>query len=109
MARTLLRHIRVNSINELNGIAPLSELLAAGVLVALGTDGAASNGSQDLFEVMKLSLLLPRIREPQPRPVTPLDALRRATIDGALAVGLDDVIGSLEPGNRAGRDTRPAR
>jgi 5-methylthioadenosine/S-adenosylhomocysteine deaminase len=84
-----------------DGIAPLSELLAAGVLVALGTDGAASNGSQDLFEVMKLSLLLPRIREPQPRPVTPLDVLRMATIDGARALGLDDVIGSLEPGKRA--------
>lgn len=84
-----------------DGIAPLSELLAAGVLVALGTDGAASNGSQDLFEVMKLSLLLPRIREPQPRPVTPLDVLRMATIDGARALGLDEVIGSLEPGKRA--------
>jgi 5-methylthioadenosine/S-adenosylhomocysteine deaminase len=94
-------HNPVSNLYLGDGIAPLSELLAAGVLVALGTDGAASNGSQDMFEVMKLSLLLPRIRVPQPRPVTPIDVLRMATIDGARALGLDDVIGSLEPGKRA--------
>lgn len=100
------RHVAVvqNPISNLylgDGIAPVSELLAAGVVVAVGTDGAASNGSQDLFEVMKIGLLLSRIREPQARAVTPLDVLRMATIDGARAVGLDDVVGSLEPGKRA--------
>jgi 5-methylthioadenosine/S-adenosylhomocysteine deaminase len=99
--RVAVVHNPISNLYLGDGIAPLSELLAAGVVVALGTDGAASNGSQDLFEVMKMGLLLSRIRGPLARAVTPLDVLRMATIDGARAVGLDDVVGSLEPGKRA--------
>jgi 5-methylthioadenosine/S-adenosylhomocysteine deaminase len=94
-------HNPVSNLYLGDGIAPVSQLLAAGVTVALGTDGAASNNSQDLFEVMKLAALLPRIREPRPRPVTPLDALRMATMGGARALGMDDRVGSLEVGKRA--------
>ena len=84
-----------------DGIAPIVEMLRAGVTVALGTDGAASNNSQDMFEVMKAAALLQRARHQDPQAVSPAQALRMATINGARALGLDRLVGSLEPGKRA--------
>lgn len=84
-----------------DGIAPVVELIEAGVTVALGTDGAASNNSQDMFEVMKTAALLQRARTQNPRAIPPIQALRMATINGARALGLDHLVGSLEPGKRA--------
>jgi 5-methylthioadenosine/S-adenosylhomocysteine deaminase len=84
-----------------DGIAPVVELLAAGVNVALGTDGAASNNSQDMFEVVKMAALLQRARTQDAHAVSPKQALRMATIDGARALGLGHLVGSLEPGKRA--------
>jgi 5-methylthioadenosine/S-adenosylhomocysteine deaminase len=84
-----------------DGIAPVVEMLAAGVNVALGTDGAASNNSQDMFEVLKMAPLLQRARTQDPHAISPRQALRMATINGAQALGLDHLVGSLEPGKRA--------
>jgi 5-methylthioadenosine/S-adenosylhomocysteine deaminase len=84
-----------------DGIAPVVELLAAGVNVALGTDGAASNNTQDMFEVLKMSSLHQRVRLQDGAAVPPLQALRMATINGARAVGLEHRVGSIEPGKRA--------
>ena len=84
-----------------DGIAPVVEMLAAGVNVALGTDGAASNNSQDMFEVLKMAALLQRVRLQDAHAVSPSAALRMATINGARALGLDHLVGSLEPGKRA--------
>ncbi len=84
-----------------DGIAPITDLLAAGVNVALGTDGAASNNSQDMFEVMKVAALFQRARTLDPGALPPETVLRLATINGARALGLDAEIGSLEPGKRA--------
>lgn len=97
----VVAHNPVSNLYLGDGIARISRMLAAGVRVVLGTDGAASNNSQDLFEVMKLAALLTRIREPTARRVTPADILRMATIDGARSVGLGDLSGSLEQGKRA--------
>ena len=69
--------------------------------VALGTDGAASNNSQDMFEVLKMAGLLQRARLQDPQAISPVLALRMATINGARALGLDHLVGSLEPGKRA--------
>jgi 5-methylthioadenosine/S-adenosylhomocysteine deaminase len=84
-----------------DGIAPVAELMAAGVVVALGTDGAASNNTQDMFEVMKSAILLQRARLQDASVLPPSQALRMATINGARGVGLDHLVGSLEPGKRA--------
>lgn len=84
-----------------DGIAPVWEALEQKVVVALGTDGAASNNSQDMFEVMKVAPLLQRARREDASAVGPRQALRMATIDGARALGLGDVIGSIEVGKRA--------
>jgi 5-methylthioadenosine/S-adenosylhomocysteine deaminase len=84
-----------------DGMAPVVEMLAAGVNVALGTDGAASNNSQDMFQVLKMAALLQRARLQDAHAVSPSQALRMATINGARALGLDHLVGSLEPGKRA--------
>ena len=54
-----------------DGIAPITDMLAAGVNVALGTDGAASNNSQDMFEVMKVAALFQRARTQDPGALPP--------------------------------------
>jgi len=84
-----------------DGFAPVVEMVNAGITVALGTDGAASNNSQDMFEVIKMAALLQRARTQDPHAIAPMQALRIATIDGARALGIDRLVGSLEPGKRA--------
>jgi 5-methylthioadenosine/S-adenosylhomocysteine deaminase len=84
-----------------DGIAPIVEMLKAGVTVGLGTDGAASNNSQDMFEVLKVTPFLQRARLQDAQAVPPTQALRMATMGGARALGLDHLVGSLEPGKRA--------
>jgi 5-methylthioadenosine/S-adenosylhomocysteine deaminase len=99
-------HVKVSHNPESNmklasGIAPVPRLLAAGVCVGLGTDGAASNNNLDLFLEMDTAAKLHKVQCLDP---TVLDAgavLRMATIDGARALGLSERIGSLEPGKQA--------
>ena len=81
------------------GIAPVRELLDAGVDVGLGVDGSASNERSDLFFEVKQALLAARGRG-GPGSMSAREALRLATRGGARALGRDD-IGSLEPAKRA--------
>jgi len=83
------------------GIAPLRELLEAGVTVGLGTDSPASTPSFDMFEEIRTALFLARAREQRPEALTATEALELATLGSARALGLDDEVGSLEPGKRA--------
>lgn len=85
-----------------SGIARLPDMLERGIDVALGTDGAASNDSQDMFEAMKLTGLLQGVAGVHhDRWPTSWDVLEMATLGGARAVGLQDTIGSLEVGKAA--------
>jgi 5-methylthioadenosine/S-adenosylhomocysteine deaminase len=84
-----------------NGIAPVQELLANGVNVSLGTDGAASNNNLNLFEEMHLAALLQKWLRRDAEALPARQALRMATINGAKALGLDAQIGSLEVGKQA--------
>lgn len=83
------------------GIAPLTEMLAAGVLLGLGTDGAASNNDLDLWEEMRLAALLHKQQQNDPKAIPAQTALELATRRGAAAIGLGDSIGQLKPGMRA--------
>jgi cytosine/adenosine deaminase-related metal-dependent hydrolase len=82
-----------------SGIAPVRDLLDAGVAVGLGVDGSASNERSDLASEVKQSLLAARFRG-GPKALTAREALRLGTRGGAAVLGRDD-IGSLEPGKRA--------
>ncbi len=84
-----------------SGAAPLLKYKAAGVTLGLGTDGAASNNDLDMFEAMRQAAFLAKLTTRDPTAVPAREALMMATIGGARALGLDTLIGSLEPGKRA--------
>lgn len=84
-----------------SGVAPVQKYLAAGVALGLGTDGAASNNDLDMFEAMRQAALLAKLTTRDPTAVPAQAALDMATIGGAKALGMADLIGSLEPGKRA--------
>jgi cytosine/adenosine deaminase-related metal-dependent hydrolase len=87
--RTVAVHNPVSNIRLGSGVAPLPALLAAQVVVALGTDGAASNDTQDLWEVLKLAALLPRLNGSQPSSwPSAATLLDMATRQGHSATGL---------------------
>jgi 5-methylthioadenosine/S-adenosylhomocysteine deaminase len=83
------------------GIAPLRELREAGVRLGLGTDGVSSTPSHDYFEELRAALMLARLRERRPDALTAAEVLELGTLGGAVALGLEDEVGSLVPGKRA--------
>jgi 5-methylthioadenosine/S-adenosylhomocysteine deaminase len=94
-------HCAESNMKLASGVAPLPDLLAAGVTVGLGTDGCASNNDLDLFGEMDTVAKLHKVQRLDPTVVDAATVLRLATIEGARVLGLADRIGSLEPGKRA--------
>jgi 5-methylthioadenosine/S-adenosylhomocysteine deaminase len=84
-----------------SGFARVPDLLERGAVVALGTDGAASNNNLDMFEEMLLAALIHKGRSGDPTVVQAEQALAMATRDAARACGIGDLVGTLEPGKRA--------
>jgi len=84
-----------------SGIAPIPALLEKGVTLGLGTDGAASNNDLDLWGEMRTAALIHKGASEDPTVVTAMEVLYMATLGGAKALGLDNLIGSLEIGKRA--------
>jgi len=83
------------------GVAPLHDLLEAGIPVGIGTDSPASTPSFDMFEELRTAVVAARARERRPDALTSARALELATLGGARVLGLDDEIGSLVPGKWA--------
>ncbi|HXT31821.1 MAG TPA: 5'-deoxyadenosine deaminase, partial [Vicinamibacterales bacterium] len=83
-----------------SGIAPVAEMLARGISVSLGADGAACNNRLDMFDEMRLAATLQAVRK-GPGVLTARDALWMATREGARALGMEGDIGAVEPGKRA--------
>jgi len=94
-------HCPASNMKLASGAAPVGAYVAAGVNVALGTDGAASNNRLDLFGEMRLASLLAKVASGDPTALPAEEALRMATLGGARVVGLDGRIGTLEPGKDA--------
>ncbi len=84
-----------------SGIAPVCTLLARGINVALGTDGAASNNRLDMFGEMRLATLLAKVTTGDASALPAAQALYAATLGGARALGLEREIGSLAAGKAA--------
>jgi len=84
-----------------HGIAPLSEMLAAGITVGLGSDSMASNNRMDILEEARLALLGQRARLGSSETPSATDVLELATIGGAKALGMGDLVGTLEVGKQA--------
>ena len=84
-----------------SGACPVKKLRDAGVNVALGTDGAASNNRLNGMAEMQSAALLAKLESGDPAALSASEAIQMATLDGARALGLDHVTGSLEAGKSA--------
>jgi len=94
-------HCPQSNMKLASGAAPLRDFLAEGLLVGLGTDGAASNNDLDMFEEMLVAALLAKHVSADPTAAPAPAILEMATLGGARALGMDDHLGSIEPGKRA--------
>ncbi|HVL01826.1 MAG TPA: amidohydrolase family protein, partial [Dongiaceae bacterium] len=94
-------HCPESNLKLASGFCPVAKLLEAGVNVALGTDGAASNNDLDMFGEMRTAALLAKGVAQNPSALPAHQALAMATINGARALGIDHITGSLETGKAA--------
>src|SRR5438067_4124463 len=94
-------HCPVSNLKLASGIAPVAALQARGVNVALGTDGAASNNRLDILGEARLAALLAKVATGNAAALPAYVVLRMATLGGAIALGLEAEIGSLEGGKQA--------
>lgn len=94
-------HCPQSNLKLASGFCPTARLLEAGVNVALGTDGAASNNDLDLWDEMRTAALLAKAVAGDAAAVPALRALEMATLGGARALGLEGQIGTLEIGKQA--------
>ena len=99
--RCAVAHCPASNARLAHGVAPLAELLAAGVDVGIGSDSVASNDRMDLLDEARLALLFATARANAPNTLSTADVLELATLRGARALRLDRVIGSLEVGKAA--------
>jgi len=94
-------HCPESNLKLASGVCPVPKLLKAGVNVALGTDGAASNDDLDMLGEMRTAALLAKGLNGDASAVPAAQALRMATLNGAKALGIDHITGSLVPGKSA--------
>jgi 5-methylthioadenosine/S-adenosylhomocysteine deaminase len=98
---TSVAHCPTSNMKLSSGAARVGDLRRAGVKVGIGSDGEKENNNLDLVEEMKFASLLQKVSTLDPTSGDPWDVIRQATIDGAAALGLDPVTGSLEASKRA--------
>jgi len=98
---TSVAHCPTSNMKLSSGAARVGDLRRAGVKVGIGSDGEKENNNLDLVEEMKFASLLQKVSTLDPTSGDPWDVIRQATIEGAAALGLDGITGSLEPGKRA--------
>jgi 5-methylthioadenosine/S-adenosylhomocysteine deaminase len=96
-----IAHCPASNMKLASGIAPLGRMLASGLNVGLGTDGAASNNRLDMFAEMRLAALLAKVATENAELLPAHATIRMSTLNGARALGLDTEIGSIEPGKAA--------
>ncbi len=94
-------HNPVSNMILASGVAPIPELKKRGLDIGLGTDGAASNDTQNMLEVIKMTAILHKCIHRDATLFPAIEVLKMATIDGAKVVGREDEIGSLEIGKKA--------
>ena len=98
---TPLIHCPESNMKLASGAADISGLLSRGITLGIGTDGPASNNNLDLFEEMRSASLMAKLVSGNPEALDARTAIRMATLDGAKALRMDNLIGSLKPGKLA--------
>ena len=96
-----IAHNPTSNLKLASGFAPVSRMLHLGCNVGIGTDGPASNNDLDMFEEIRLANLIAKASSGDPTVLPARQTLEMATIIGAKALHMGDMIGSLEPGKRA--------
>lgn len=94
-------HCVESNLKLASGFCPVAKLLGAGVNVAIGTDGCASNNDLDMFGELRTAALLAKAVAQDAAAFDAAAALRAATLGSAKAMGLDALVGSLAPGKQA--------
>ena len=94
-------HCAESNLKLASGFCPAARLQRAGVNLAIGTDGAASNNDLDMFGEMRTAALLAKAVADDASALDAATALRAATLGGARALGFEHLIGSIEPGKQA--------
>lgn len=94
-------HCPESNMKLASGVCPVEKLLARGLNVALGTDGAASNNDLNMLGEMRTSAFLAKLSTHNPESLSAEKALTLATINGAKALGIDHITGSLAKGKAA--------
>lgn len=84
-----------------SGALPWETVRDSGVRLGVGTDGCSSSNDLDMWQAMRQAALLARLTSGRPDVASAHDVLRAATIEGARAIGIGDLVGSVEPGKRA--------
>ena len=96
-----IAHNPISNCKLSSGICDVVKLRRNGINVGLGTDGIGSTTTLDMFEEMKTAAYLQKVNTMEPTSIKAYDILKMATIVGAKVLGLDDEIGTLEPGKKA--------
>ncbi len=96
-----ISHCPVSNLKLGCGIAKVQKMQEEGINVSLGTDGQGSGSNLDMFETMKFTALLQKGVNQNPKDLPAYDVIKMATINGAKALGLDNIIGSIKEGKRA--------
>jgi 5-methylthioadenosine/S-adenosylhomocysteine deaminase len=115
-ANAHVAHCPHSNLKLASGIAPVAQMLAAGVNIGIGTDGSASNNRLDLWQEGRTAALLAKGMSSDPTVFDAFTLLEAMTLNSAKAIGLSETIGTLEVGKAAdlisidlgGRDLRPA-
>lgn len=94
-------HCPESNLKLASGLCPTDRLLKAGVNVCLGTDGAASNNDLDLLGEIRSAALIGKVTADNASAIDAMTALEMATINGAKAMAIDDIVGSIEIGKQA--------
>ncbi len=96
-----IAHCPTSNLKLASGIAPISHMHQQGIMIGLGTDGAASNNRLDMLSEMRLSALLAKAVSSNAASIPAQEALKMATINAAIAMGMEEQIGSIEAGKYA--------
>ena len=94
-------HNPASNMKLASGVAPVPEMLKAGITVGLGTDGCASNNNLDIIKEMGTAARLHKVARLDPTVLDAKTVMRMATIEGAKVLGMENKIGSLEAGKQA--------
>jgi len=99
--KTKVAYNPVSNMKLADGVAPIPKMLEEGVTVGLGTDGAASNDNLDMFACMRMGSYLQKVAALDPTRLPSKKMLEMATIDGAKALQMEHIVGSVEAGKKA--------